>query len=175
MNLSQFTERLDALGSNIPLDQLKKSLGELQVDDAELTELMCFDPGHYMRNRFLRTDAYEILLLCFAAGQRTPIHDHAGSACGVKVIEGTASETIFERTEDGWIYPTETRQLSEGGVVGSFDSDTHQVSNLQSGGKRLVTLHVYSPPLAEVGNYSLTSNEVVRVRAATHEPQPVDA
>jgi cysteine dioxygenase len=173
MNLEQFFDRLDALGQNVALCDLKGLLADLHIEESDLAELMCFDPGHYMRNRILRTDSYEVLVLCFAAGQRTPIHDHAGSACGVKVLEGTASETIFQRTEDGWLFPTETRQLLPGGVVGSFDSDTHQLSNLQSGGQRLVTLHVYSPPLREVGNYSLTSNEVVLVRAPTHEPLSV--
>jgi cysteine dioxygenase len=173
MNLEQFFDRLDALGQNVALHDLKSLLAELQIEESDLAELMCFDPSHYMRNRILRTDSYEVLLLCFAAGQRTPISDHAGSACGVKVLQGTASETIFQRTEDGWLFPTETRQLPAGGVVGSRDSDTHQLSNLQSGGRRLVTLHVYSPPLGEVGNYSLTSNEVVLVRAATHEPLSV--
>ena len=170
MNFQQFFDRLDALGADIPLAQLQTLLSELQLAETDLADVTCFDPGQYLRNRIRQTDHYEVLLLCFAAGQRTPIHDHAGSACGVKVIQGTAWETLFQRTEDGWLFPTETRCLHAGGVVGSVDRDTHQLSNLQAGGKRLVTLHVYSPPLAEVGNYSLTSNEKILVRAPTHDP-----
>jgi cysteine dioxygenase len=44
-------------------------------------------------------------------------------------------------------------------VLVSLDADMHQVSNLQPGDADLVTLHVYSPPLRQMGTYSLTSRE----------------
>ena len=46
-----------------------------------------------------------------------------------------------------------------GTVIGSQDSDLHQVSNLQDGNLDLVTLHVYSPPLFRMGTYSITGRE----------------
>ena len=48
------------------------------------------------------------------------------------------------------------RQHLPGAVIGSQDSDLHQVSNLQPAGADLVTLHIYSPPLLWMGTYSLT-------------------
>ena len=78
-------------------------------------------------------------------------------------------ETIFERTADGWLYATGTGQLAAGGVVGSQDMDIHQLSNLQDGGQRLVTLHIYSPPLGEVGNYSIVDNTMQTVVAPTRD------
>jgi hypothetical protein len=48
-----------------------------------------------------------------------------------------------------------SRDLSPGSVMGSEDTDIHQVSNLQLGDADLVTLHVYSPPLLWMGTYSL--------------------
>ena len=49
-----------------------------------------------------------------------------------------------------------SRDVSAGSVISSEDTDLHQVSNLQTGNADLVTLHVYSPPLAKMGTYSLT-------------------
>lgn len=163
MNLYQFFRRLDELGDHIALPSLKVLLQELEVTPDEIDDYSSFSFERYQRNRVRLCNSYEALFLCFEAGQRTPIHDHAGSACGVKVLQGVALETIFYRTRDGWLYATGSRELPAEGVVGSNNMDTHQLSNLQPGGKRLVTLHIYSPPLREVGNYSLESNCVTQV------------
>ncbi len=105
---------------------------------------------------------YHALVLCWRAGQRSPIHDHKGSSCGVKVLQGTCTETLFDFTDQRYLIPTETRDLHEGHVCGSFDTDIHQVSNLQQAGSDLVTLHIYFPPLLKMGMYTLTSTEVTR-------------
>jgi cysteine dioxygenase len=169
MNLADFLRQLQAYEKPLSLDAVKSLLSKLTVQADDVRELVTFQADHYVRNRIALTEFVEALFLCFEAGQRTPIHDHAGSACGVKVIEGVATETIFERTRDGWLFATESKALLPGGVVGSNDMDTHQLSNLQTGGKRLVTLHIYSPPLSAVGNYSLTDNQVQQVRAAVND------
>ena len=173
MNLSTFFDNLDAHNEPISLETLKSQLVALEIDHDEIAPYLNFEDDRYQRNLLRRTENYEALLLCFEAGQRTPIHDHAGSACGVKVVEGMGVETIFEPTADGWLFATGSQSLPGGGVVGSVDSDTHQLSNLQTDGQRLVTLHIYSPPLGEVGNYSLTDNSVVKVQAPVREPNVV--
>ena len=55
-----------------------------------------------------------------------------------------------------------------GAVCGSEDADIHQISNLQPDGQELITLHVYTPPLGRVGNYSLTDNTVTQVLSKIH-------
>ena len=80
----------------------------------------------------------------------------------MRVIQGVATEPVFERTDEGLVYPTSTRELPTGAVCGSQDDDLHQVSNLQPAGHDLVTLHVYSPPLLSMGVYSLTDGSVKR-------------
>ena len=169
MNLNEFLDRLDQQSTPWTLDELQALLESLDIDSAEVDRHLNFDPERYQRNLLRRNENYEALFLCFEAGQRTPIHDHCGSACGVRVIQGAAMETIFERTEDGWLYATETQTLDAPGVVGSNDMDIHQLSNLQNGGQRLVTLHIYSPPLGEVGNYSIVDNTVQKVTAPTRD------
>ena len=90
------------------------------------------------------------------------------------VVEGTATETAFARNEKGWIYATGSSERPTGGVCGSNDMDTHQISNLQPDGGDLITMHVYSPPLGEVGTYSLADNTVdVIVNPVVDSPQGV--
>ena len=112
--------------------------------------------------------SYQALALCWRNGQRSPIHNHRGSACGVKVLRGVATETVFVRAPNGMVVPTGSRELAAGFICGSFDEDIHQVSNLQANDGDLVTLHIYSPPLLRMDMFSLDT-------PAVHEwDDPVD-
>jgi hypothetical protein len=75
------------------------------------------------------------------------------------VLRGTATESTFERTPRGLVYPTASHDRPVGHICASRDADIHQVSNLH-GEDDLVTLHIYSPPLLVMGQYSLQTEGV---------------
>ena len=104
------------------------------------------------------------MVLCWRGGQRTPIHNHAGSVCGFRVREGTGTETIFESTPSGVIKAVSAHDLPVGTINATQDSDIHQVSNCQAAGEDLITLHVYSPPLLRMDTYSLTDRTIGEFR-----------
>ncbi len=105
MTLQQLVTRLDELGERIPLDRLTALLGELHIAVDDVRDYVVFGPDGYQRNLVQRGRGYEALLLCWKNGQCSAIHDHRGSGCGVLVVQGTATETVFERNQRGWIYP----------------------------------------------------------------------
>ncbi len=154
--LDALFEYLDALTDRAPLDELKQLLTRCEISPGDVAECIKFSSRGYMRNLIRSGDWYYALALCWKNGQRSPIHDHAGSSCGVKVLRGTMTETRFEFAPNGHIVATGSRDYPPGSVIGSEDYDLHQVSNLQRGTADLVTLHVYSPPLLTMGTYSLT-------------------
>jgi cysteine dioxygenase len=147
---------LDRLKGRAPLKELTAEMADLEVDCDEVAEFIRFSDRAYARNLVSAGPWYNALALCWKNGQRSPIHDHKGSSCGVRVLRGTLTETLFELTPNGDVKATFSRDLSAGGVIGSEDTDIHQISNLQPGNADLVTLHVYSPPLLWMGTYSLT-------------------
>ncbi len=158
--LSEFLAALDRFEGRVPLDDLVHRLEELAITLDDVRDYVQFGPTTYRRNLMHAGPAYQALILCWRNGQRSPIHDHRGSSCGVRVLAGNATETIFLRNENGLVFPTTTRVLAEGAVCGSQDDDIHQVSNLQPGHADLVTLHVYSPPLLSMRTFSLTDAQV---------------
>lgn len=160
LTLREFLAELDAYDHRVPLDELVARLEALDLCFDDVRDYAQFGRESYQRNLLHAGPGYQALILCWRSGQRSPIHDHTGSSCGVKVIKGVALETYFERTSEGYVYATSSRELPEGAVCGSQDSDMHQVSNLQPRGCDLVTLHVYSPPLLHMGVYSLTDTNV---------------
>lgn len=160
LTLAEFLAELDGYAGRVPLDELRERLDALDISYEDIKPFARFGRDSYQRNLMHAGPGYQALILCWRAGQRSPIHDHRGSSCGVRVIRGTLTETLFERTPEGLVFPTLTHELREGGVCGSQDSDMHQVSNLQPPGCDLITLHVYSPPLLKMGTYSLTDTHV---------------
>lgn len=160
LSLSEFLDAMDRHSERVPLDVLVAGMKNLRFEFDEIERFVKFGETTYRRNLMHAGSAFQALILCWRSGHRSPIHDHRGSSCGVRVIKGVVTETVFERNPDGLVYPTVTRELGEGLVCGSQDADIHQVSNLQPSGADLITLHVYSPPLLKMGTYSLTDTKV---------------
>jgi cysteine dioxygenase len=146
---------LDGLDERAPLAELIAELSELHVDCEALHKYVQFSEEHYARNLVREGPWYHLLVMCWKNGQRSPIHDHAGSTCGVRVLRGVLTETTFAFAPNGHVKAVGSRDLAEGHVCGTQDDDLHQISNLQAGEADLVTLHVYTPPLRVMGTYSM--------------------
>jgi len=160
VTLKEWFAELDEYQERIPLEVLIQGLERLRLDRAEIQPFVQFSSERYRRNLMHAGPAYHALILCWRNGQCSPIHDHRGSACAVRVIVGEASETIFAMTEEGFIFPVRTRTLPEGFICATEDLDIHQLSNFQPKQADLITLHIYSPPLLVMGQYSLNDTIV---------------
>lgn len=153
--LRPLIEYLNSLTGRADLAVLEKLLGDLDITEVDLQPVCKFKSERYQRNTVSQTEWYELVALCWQAGQRTPIHDHRASSCAFKVIKGTASETRFNRTPSGLIRPVQTKDLEPGYVCAAEDADIHQVANAQGDSAPLITLHIYSPPLRQFHRYTL--------------------
>jgi cysteine dioxygenase len=147
---------LDGLDARASIERVRELLETSDVTLDDLRDFVVFDSNHYRRNLVSIGPWYEILVICWQSGQRSPIRNHAASTCGLKVLEGIGTETIFDHSPCGQVVALSSRQLSPGYVCASQDTDTHQVSNLRPAGENLVTLHIYSPPLRSMKKISIT-------------------
>lgn len=155
---------LDGLTGRADEQKLGAVLRDLDITVGDVSEFVQFEDGHYARNLIRGNEHYHALLLCWRSGQRTPVHNHPGAVGGVRVLQGVATETLFEFTPSGQIKATSSRELPSGGVVTLEDPYVHQVSNLQAPGSDVITLHVYSPPLLAMDTYSITDRHVGEFR-----------
>jgi cysteine dioxygenase len=154
--LEPLVRYLDGLAGRPGLAELAAAVAPLAVDFADVAEFIRFSEQGYTRNLVRAGPWYNLLVLCWKNGQRSPIHDHAGSSCCVRVLRGTLTETRFAFAPNGHVKAIDSADYAPGSTFASADLDLHQVSNLQPGGADLVTLHVYAPPLLRMGTYSLT-------------------
>lgn len=152
-NLLALIDALQCHTGQIPLGELLELQRRHVITREDIADFAIFDAACYRRNRIFLSADVELLALCWRSGQRSPIHDHTGSACAVRVISGVASETTFERSPSGLLFAKSTIHNPAGAVCGSIDADIHQMGNLQREGEDLVTLHAYSPPLRHMKTY----------------------
>lgn len=174
LSVDQLFAELDAWRDRIPLRELERALSALTITSDDVSPCIIFGEESYRRNLLHAGPAYQALVLCWRNGQRSPIHDHQGSSCGVRVLSGAALETVFERAHNGMIYAVRSREMGAGSICATEDDDIHQVSNLAEDGGDLVTLHVYSPPLLRMGTYSLFDTEVKSFLEPVHEDALLD-
>ncbi len=159
---NSFCELLNYLGSlneRASMDDLGGLLNGLEVTTEDLKSFSVFGKECYRRNLIQEGEWYELLCICWKSGQRSPIHNHAGSTCGLRIMKGVATETVFDETPSGQIKAVSSMDCGTGHVCCSQDEDIHQVSNLQAPGEDLMTLHIYSPALKAMDRFSLFHEE----------------
>jgi uncharacterized NAD(P)/FAD-binding protein YdhS len=106
----------------------------------------------YARRRVARTEVFEMLVMTWRPSQGSAPHDHAGSACVLRVICGRISESTCALGKDGRVARGPDVTHGEGEIVVDRGGGIHVLRN--GADETLVTLHVYSPPLAELRRYS---------------------
>jgi cysteine dioxygenase len=153
--LIELLAKWDALGTTLPERTIRSGLASLCLDRRGLGESVNFDETSYQRNLIHNSEKYEVLVICWRSGQRSPIHDHGDSACGFLVVEGAATETSFEVSPSGRLVPALSRRLGAGAPAVSTSGDIHQVANPEPPAMDLIGLHVYSPRLTTNHLYRL--------------------
>ena len=135
--------------------RMQDILNRLAVTAKEVQPHALFSEKRYARNLVYKDREFEIMIMCWKAGQRSSIHDHAGSLGGIRILQGELTECLFERAANGMIkslssadYAIEDTRVEETSLV-------HQISNLQAENGTTVSVHIYIPPLVRMNVYSL--------------------
>ncbi|MFL6286167.1 MAG: cysteine dioxygenase [Pyrinomonadaceae bacterium] len=158
-SLASLVETLEGLEARPEPSRVDEWMRRVEVSREELRPYVGFKEGTYARHRVFVRDYAELLVLCWRPGQRTPIHDHAGSFGSVRVLEGFMWETLFEMdAAEGLIYKS-AREWTHGHVTGADVPDIHQLGNPDVSGTDLITLHLYAPPLTSLNVYKVGRKE----------------
>jgi len=127
----------------MPLDlpALTRFADEYAYTEASLPVRYAAEP--YTRIPIYRDDEIEIVVICFAAGQTSSVHDHRGSNCVIRVVSGKILECHF--AQDGATLTLSYHHYLHPGDISGLDGEQiHQLSNVDPGGT--VLLNFYSPP-----------------------------
>ena len=109
-------------------------------------------------------------MLTWGPGQGSVAHDHSGSLCGLRVVQGSLTEQFYAPGPDGQVRPTTASRLAAGQITVDPGVVVHALTNTGTSGQLLVTVHLYSPPLPEVRRYSVATNPPARAFLRTAPP-----
>ena len=149
-SLNGFLVWLDGLTQRPTLKILEEKLLDLEINMGDLTKFLGYTDDGYQRNVVKKTEHYELVLICWKPGQKTPIHDHKGSDCAFLILEGVSTESVYKNKE-GKLEVSGIRKYAPGEVCAAEEPDIHMISNDEE--INLVNLHLYSPPLKDFTIY----------------------
>jgi predicted metal-dependent enzyme (double-stranded beta helix superfamily) len=155
--------RLDARNSIVDEATARQLLAQTKLSDREVVRYVEPVSGTYVRRAVVRREKYELLVLTWMPGQGSVAHDHSGSLCGLKVLQGSLMEQLYESGRDGQVRPTTSCRLSAGEITVDPGVIIHSLANPAASGQMLVTVHLYSPPLPEVRRYAVAAEPPAQV------------
>ncbi|MCY9159281.1 cysteine dioxygenase family protein [Bacillus atrophaeus] len=121
-----------------------------QIPDAsKLSQPYIKEPDQYAygRNVIYRNDELEIIVINIPPNKETTVHDHGQSIGCAMVLEGKLLNSIY-RSNDDHVELSSSYFVREGECLVSSKGLIHKMSNPTS--ERMVSLHVYSPPLEDM-------------------------
>lgn len=117
-------------------------------------------PGGYTRNLVFKDGMYELLLLCWDAGEASPVHNHMDQNCWMAVLDGRMEEVQYACPEGPPCGPLEPRRslTFDAGQVAYISDEIgiHLVRPVDGSG---VSLHLYSRPYDVCKVYDLETGE----------------
>ncbi len=126
---------------NHSLEELCRMAREYRADEGLPVR---FGADRYTRTTIYRDARLEVVVICFAEGQTTSVHDHQGSNCVIRVLRGKILENHFVPAGEKQLDLLGSHYLQPGDVSGLDGRQIHQLCNLDNGGT--VLLNFYSPP-----------------------------
>lgn len=152
---------IEDLRARGPLDRPSSEVGSLLAASAAhwpRRSRLLGRPGGYTRTCAYRDAAFEVVLLNWAPGAASPIHDHGDQHCWMFVLEGRLEVEDFVRLDAAdvagyaHVEARGLRALDTGEMdLRSGRFDLHRVA-APSGGPA-VSLHIYSRPLSSYLTY----------------------
>ena len=111
--LVRLIRHMDGLTGPATTEHMADLISQANVTRDDLVNACKFSERTYARTTLAKSDWYQLLVICWKQGQASPIHDHEGSNCAVRIIDGVATETVFSEVGDGIVEPVSKRELSK--------------------------------------------------------------
>lgn len=124
----------------------------INLKKEDIAKFCIFNEEKYTRNCVIKTNAFELIGLCWNPGQKTPIHCHNKQECWMYVVSGEIFEEIFiiENEKPNKIRESKIRSNSF-----AFINDmmgVHRISNNTQ--KKAISLHLYVAPIEHCNQYN---------------------
>lgn len=158
-SIETLNELVDSLteGERVTFGDIVHSI---QIPKQDFEEINSWSKKCYTRNCIAQGDEFELILLCWEKGQASPIHDHGGEECWVKIIDGEFRETLYQKNKEGELESIKSMESTAGDITYMVDfMGYHRLENLSN--KRSLSLHLYAKPIRRCNVYDEDSKDFV--------------
>ena len=142
-------------------EPLRHFLEQTPVEAASLDPYLTWSRQHYTRNLIDRTNLYELMAICWEAGQMSSVHNHRDQNCWMAVPIGRLQvenyHLVHQDLKGGQckLEPLNTVEMNISHPCAVNPADpVHRVVNPREFNQRAVSLHVYSRPFDTCVVYS---------------------
>lgn len=113
----------------------------------DLLPYLRWNQRHYTRTCVLRNDRFELLVVCFEAGQRTSIHDYDSEVAWIHPLMGEVVEEHFCKEDGALVMESTTRLVT--GRIGTLTREDSIHRFTAPGPGRSITLNLYAPAMSQ--------------------------
>ena len=143
--LERLVKRLTAHGRPLAMEEMVCTLRSIPLTLTDVQPFIRLDDNGYCPETIYSCNEFEICCLSWRCGQYSAAHDHGRCRCCVRVMQGTLTNTEFDRNPAGSLCVVRRSNHLSGELVTTEPYAIHQAGNAQQ--LALVTLHLYSPRL----------------------------
>ena len=147
---------------NFPVAEVSSYLTDLDIPREKLEKYCHFNDGFYTRNLVHKEREFEILVICWPAGQAAPIHGHEGEKCWARVQSGTLQICNYEQKSLNPLLLKRVEKVLGGPNYLDGPADIHSVENPSN--DSAISLHIYAKPFDSCDIYNLEYNRVERIK-----------
>ena len=155
-SLKSFAEK------DFPIAEVSTLILKSQFSNKLLNKYSHFSKKTYTRNMIYKDSNFEVLLICWSAGQIAPIHGHEGEKCWFKILSGSLDIYNYEIET---LKPLKLKKLGKiTASTGYLDgpADIHSINNCYK--DPVTTLHIYAKPYDSCDIYDLKTNQIQRLK-----------
>lgn len=174
--LVKFEEGKSIFESKNIAHELTELINSFELKPADWKTFVHYDKFKYTRNLICndKHSRFGLMILAWGPGQKSPIHNHNGSHCIMRVLEGSLLENLYEKKSFGSVdcgtesdlsmsqgsleiseiyEKTRETELLTGQTAYIHDEiGWHRVSNASTTNPA-VSLHLYAPPIEHCKTY----------------------
>tara|TARA_Y100000741_G_C18126765_1_gene507400 strand:- start:188 stop:706 length:519 start_codon:yes stop_codon:yes gene_type:complete len=147
---------------DFPINEVSDLIIKSQFSNKLLDKYSHFNKKTYTRNMIYKNSNFEVLLICWSAGQMAPIHGHEGEKCWFKIISGSL-EIYNYKIET--LKPLKLKKLEKITASSGYldgPADIHSINNCYK--NPVTTLHIYAKPYDSCDVYDLKTNQIQRLK-----------
>ena len=125
-------------------------------NNSDWKNMIVYNKNKYTRNLVYKNDFFQIILMCWPPGYKSPIHDHNKSECFYKILKGKLIEKIYQIENDKMKLINEVTLHSN--QLGKINDQLgyHLVHNNTN--DYTISLHLYTPTYYKTNIFEVNDN-----------------